>query len=149
MKDRLEKYRADVLPDEQMSPLASVEEILMQGCLKRIVVMVLLLGVVFNYRAYAAGLLPEYTGFPLSILYLLSFVIAPLPHKKDSVVLMLSMFAGMAILYVMPGHQMISFFSSVFHSYYGRDRLLLCLEQQPPYGGTGRDCISLENKIYH
>lgn len=32
MKDRLEKYRADVLPDEQMSPLlASVEEILMQG----------------------------------------------------------------------------------------------------------------------
>ena len=82
----------------------------MQGCLKRIVVMVLLLGVVFNYRAYAAGLLPEYTGFLLSILYLLSFVIAPLPHKKDSVVLMLSMFAGMAILYVMHGHQMISFF---------------------------------------
>ena len=73
-------------------------------------VKVLLLGVVFNYRAYAAGLLPEYTGFLLSILYLLSFVIAPLPHKKDSVVLMLSMFAGMAILYVMPGHQMISFF---------------------------------------
>ena len=32
MKDCFEKYRADVLPDEQMSHLlASVEEILMQG----------------------------------------------------------------------------------------------------------------------
>ena len=76
-----------------------------------LVVMVFLYSVSFNYRTYAAGIPVSYTGLPLSTLYLLSFVISPLPNKKDSCLLLTSMFVGMVLSFVMPGHQMISVFS--------------------------------------
>lgn len=73
-------------------------------------VIVFLFAVPFHYRAHLHSMPSDYVGLPLSLLYLLVFLVAPLPNRKDSVLLMCGMFISMALQFVMPGYQTLSLF---------------------------------------
>lgn len=59
-----------------------------------IVISVEIFSYIFNMRAFYAGAEPEFTGITISTFYLIIFILAPLPAKSDSAIVLCAMLAG-------------------------------------------------------